>query len=110
MIQHRPPSDRSSGFQHSGKTAEFTSASVTLPDDLDEGDGVVNPPHQPAAGRAYWVGWFTHDSEEVMNMGNEICPECDGNTMVVPDGVEEPIDCTECGGDGWVVTDDDEDE
>lgn len=43
-------------------------------------------------------------------MANKVCSECNGNGLVAPPGVDEPIDCTECGGDGWIVTDDAEDE
>ncbi|MEW2424557.1 hypothetical protein AB0911_28810 [Streptomyces nigra] len=39
---------------------------------------------------------------------NEVCPDCNGNGMVVPDDAgpyDDPIDCETCGGDGWVVED-----
>ncbi|WP_267912640.1 hypothetical protein [Streptomyces adelaidensis] len=41
-------------------------------------------------------------------MGNKVCPECDGTTMIAPPGVEEPIDCPTCEGDGFIRVDDDE--
>lgn len=43
-------------------------------------------------------------------MGNKVCPKCDGNGLVAPPGVEEPIDCPTCDGDGFVRVNDDEDE
>ncbi|WP_430478109.1 hypothetical protein ACQZM9_08080 [Streptomyces sp. P11-1] len=44
--------------------------------------------------------------KEVMNMANKICPVCDGFKLVEADNDEGLADCTECGGDGWIVTDD----
>ena len=39
---------------------------------------------------------------------NEVCPECDGEGLVAPAGVEEPIDCPTCKGEGFVTVEDDE--
>ncbi|MGW3287532.1 hypothetical protein ACWDR3_23150 [Streptomyces sp. NPDC001002] len=43
-------------------------------------------------------------------MANKVCSECDGNGLIAPPGVEEPIDCPTCEGDGFVRVEDDEDE
>ncbi len=41
---------------------------------------------------------------------NEVCEKCDGNGLIAPPGVEEPIDCPACGGEGFVEEEGDEDE
>ena len=41
---------------------------------------------------------------------NEVCENCDGNGLIAPPGVKEPIDCLACGGEGFVEADDDDEE
>lgn len=39
----------------------------------------------------------------------EICKNCNGNGVWVPDHFgpfDDPIDCEPCGGDGWIEVDD----
>ncbi|WP_406391362.1 hypothetical protein OG806_08240 [Streptomyces sp. NBC_00882] len=41
---------------------------------------------------------------------NEICPDCNGNGVFVPEDAGpyfDPIKCEPCGGDGWIVVEDD---
>ena len=37
---------------------------------------------------------------------NEVCKECDGSGLIAPPGVDEPIDCPDCDGEGFIEVDD----
>jgi DnaJ-class molecular chaperone len=39
---------------------------------------------------------------------NEVCSRCDGSGLIAPPGLEEPIDCPDCDGDGFVIVDDED--
>jgi DnaJ-class molecular chaperone len=46
---------------------------------------------------------------EDMNMGYEICPDCNGSGDAIDEG-GNIIDCPRCDGNGFIVTEDDDDE
>ncbi|SMD14664.1 hypothetical protein [Kibdelosporangium aridum] len=43
-------------------------------------------------------------------MPYKVCPTCDGSGLVAPEGVDEPIDCKTCEGEGFIVADDDKED